>query len=69
MNIIGCLDTPTKGSYVLSNVDVSRMNDDDLAAMTISQAITTLAPAPAATPFMAQITGIGKLVRRLIKGL
>ena len=33
MNIIGCLDTATKGSYVLNNVDVSRMNDDDLAGI------------------------------------
>jgi putative ABC transport system ATP-binding protein len=28
MNIIGCLDTPTSGSYVLDNVDVSKMSDD-----------------------------------------
>jgi putative ABC transport system ATP-binding protein len=31
MNIIGCLDTPTSGSYVLNNKDVSRMIDDELA--------------------------------------
>lgn len=31
MNILGCLDTPTKGSYVLNGKDVSRMPDDDLA--------------------------------------
>ncbi len=31
MNILGCLDTPTKGKYVLNIKDVSRMPDDDLA--------------------------------------
>ncbi|CAN5781627.1 ABC transporter ATP-binding protein [soil metagenome] len=31
MNILGCLDTPTGGSYILNNKDVSRMPDDDLA--------------------------------------
>lgn len=31
MNIIGCLDTPTKGSYVLNGHDVSRLSDNELA--------------------------------------
>ena len=31
MNIIGCLDTPTEGRYVLNNNDVSKMLDDSLA--------------------------------------
>lgn len=31
MNIIGCLDRPTSGSYYLDNVDVSRLADADLA--------------------------------------
>lgn len=31
MNIIGCLDTPTGGKYVLNNKDVSKMTDDNLA--------------------------------------
>lgn len=31
MNIIGCLDTPTSGSYFLSGHDVSKMEDDNLA--------------------------------------
>lgn len=31
MNIIGCLDTPTSGQYVLNGKDVSRMGDDELA--------------------------------------
>jgi putative ABC transport system ATP-binding protein len=31
MNLIGCLDTPTKGKYFLNSKLVSEMNDDDLA--------------------------------------
>ena len=31
MNIIGCLDTPTSGNYILNGTDVSKMSDDDLA--------------------------------------
>lgn len=31
MNIIGCLDTPTGGQYVLNNNDVSNLDDDQLA--------------------------------------
>ncbi|HEV9038543.1 MAG TPA: ABC transporter ATP-binding protein [Puia sp.] len=31
MNILGCLDTPTSGTYVLNGQDVSKMHDDDLA--------------------------------------
>ena len=31
MNIIGCLDVPTSGSYVLDGTDVSSLNDDRLA--------------------------------------
>ncbi|HEY9648497.1 MAG TPA: ABC transporter ATP-binding protein [Chroococcidiopsis sp.] len=33
MNIIGCLDQPTSGSYYLSGLDVSLLDDDALAAM------------------------------------
>jgi len=33
MNLIGCLDTPTSGSYVLNSKEVSTMNDDELAAI------------------------------------
>jgi putative ABC transport system ATP-binding protein len=33
MNLIGCLDTPTKGTYVLQGKVVSQMNDDELAAI------------------------------------
>ena len=31
MNLLGCLDTPTSGSYILNNKDVSQMRDDELA--------------------------------------
>ncbi len=31
MNLLGCLDTPSSGSYVLNGSDVSRMDDDELA--------------------------------------
>lgn len=31
MNILGCLDSPTAGKYILSGEDVSKMQDDDLA--------------------------------------
>ncbi|MEZ4786747.1 MAG: ABC transporter ATP-binding protein [Flavobacterium haoranii] len=31
MNILGCLDTPTSGSYVLNGKHVSEMHDDELA--------------------------------------
>jgi putative ABC transport system ATP-binding protein len=37
MNIIGCLDTPTAGRYVLNNRDVSRLNDDELAEIRNSE--------------------------------
>ena len=33
MNILGCLDSPTGGKYILNGQDVSRMLDDDLASV------------------------------------
>lgn len=33
MNIIGCLDQPTSGVYLLDGVDVGRLNDNQLAAI------------------------------------
>ncbi|MDI3481038.1 MAG: putative transport system ATP-binding protein [Tepidanaerobacteraceae bacterium] len=33
MNILGCLDTPTKGKYEFEGRDVSRLNDNELAAI------------------------------------
>ena len=31
MNLLGCLDTPTSGTYILNGKDVSQMKDDELA--------------------------------------
>ncbi len=31
MNLIGCLDTPTSGSYILKGREIARMDDDELA--------------------------------------
>jgi putative ABC transport system ATP-binding protein len=31
MNILGCLDTPTKGEYILNGINVSHMTDSELA--------------------------------------
>lgn len=33
MNILGCLDKPTSGSYILDGRDVSNLNDDELAVI------------------------------------
>ncbi|HLP74300.1 MAG TPA: ABC transporter ATP-binding protein [Bacteroidales bacterium] len=33
MNLLGCLDTPTSGSYILNGTDVSKMEDDYLAGI------------------------------------
>lgn len=33
MNILGCLDTPTSGSYFLNGTDVAGMTDDELAVV------------------------------------
>ena len=31
MNILGCLDTPSKGEYVLNGINVSQMTENELA--------------------------------------
>lgn len=33
MNILGCLDTPTKGEYILNGIHVSEMSDNELAVV------------------------------------
>lgn len=33
MNIVGCLDKPSKGKYVLNNIAVETLNDNELAAI------------------------------------
>lgn len=37
MNLLGCLDTPTEGSYNLNNQDVSTLSDDQLAEVRNSE--------------------------------
>ena len=37
MNILGCLDTPTKGEYILNGIDVSHMSDNELAEVRNSE--------------------------------
>ncbi|HYQ57402.1 MAG TPA: ABC transporter ATP-binding protein, partial [Draconibacterium sp.] len=37
MNIIGCLDTPTGGTYILNGKDVSSLSDDRLAEIRNSE--------------------------------
>lgn len=33
MNVVGLLDTPTSGKYILNNQDVSRLNDNEMAVI------------------------------------
>lgn len=33
MNLLGCLDTPTSGSYILNGTDVSKLQDNELAVI------------------------------------
>jgi putative ABC transport system ATP-binding protein len=37
MNILGCLDTPTKGEYILNGINVSHMSDNELAEVRNSE--------------------------------
>lgn len=37
MNILGCLDTPTKGDYILNGTNVSHMTDNELAEVRNSE--------------------------------
>ncbi|MFD0749346.1 ABC transporter ATP-binding protein [Mucilaginibacter calamicampi] len=37
MNILGCLDTPTKGEYILNGIDASHMTDNELAEVRNSE--------------------------------
>jgi len=37
MNILGCLDTPTKGEYILNGINVSHMSDNQLAEVRNSE--------------------------------
>lgn len=37
LNVLGCLDKPTSGSYFLGDEDVAQMNDDDLSLVRATQ--------------------------------
>jgi len=37
MNLLGCLDRPTSGTYALDGIDVSTLNDDQLAAIRLKK--------------------------------
>jgi putative ABC transport system ATP-binding protein len=37
MNILGCLDTPTKGEYILNGINASHMSDNELAEVRNSE--------------------------------
>jgi putative ABC transport system ATP-binding protein len=37
LNVLGCLDKPTSGSYYLGDEDVAQMNDDDLSLVRATQ--------------------------------
>ncbi len=37
MNILGCLDTPTQGDYILNGINVSHMSDNELAEVRNSE--------------------------------
>jgi putative ABC transport system ATP-binding protein len=53
MHIIGCLDTPTAGSYQLNDIEVSGLNDNQLAAVRNGQigfVFQTLISCPAPQP-------------------
>ena len=40
MNLIGCLDTPSRGSYLLNGKQASQMNDNELARIRNEEIVT-----------------------------
>lgn len=72
MNILGCLDTPTSGRYLVSGVDVATLNPDELAALRrdmfgfVFQRYNLLATATAAenVEIPAIYAGLTKVERR-----
>ena len=44
MNLLGCLDTPTSGSYELNGTDVSSLNDNALAEIRNSEIALSFKP-------------------------
>ncbi len=37
MNILGCLDTPSEGTYLFDHVDITKLDDDELSAIRNAQ--------------------------------
>ena len=44
MNLIGCLDTPSKGSYRLNDKQVGQMNDNELARIRTRKSASSFRP-------------------------
>lgn len=44
MNIIGCLDRPTKGSYALEGSQISDLDDDQLAEIVTEKLVLSFRP-------------------------
>ena len=65
---LGNIQVPPE-SGINPSLQKAWMNLADRAAITISAASARLAPAPAATPFTAQTTGMSRLRNRRINGL
>ena len=72
MNILGCLDQPTAGTYILAGEDVSRLNDNQLAEIRnheigfVFQTFNLLARTSAFDNVMLPLiyAGIGRAERR-----
>lgn len=44
MNLLGCLDTPTSGTYILNGKDVSKLTDNELAEIRNKETVLSFKP-------------------------
>jgi putative ABC transport system ATP-binding protein len=73
MNVLGCLDTPTSGKYILNNIEVDKMLDNDLAEVRnkqigfVFQTFNLLPRSTALDNVMLPMVyaGIGKVARKI----